>query len=64
MRELELFLVGLLMAASVLPVDEEEGTDVGFNLWYLSWVPLNDMFDVQARHLKWLHVGPHWVYHA
>lgn len=57
MRDLELFLVGLVMASTVYPSMEEDPT-ADFGMWVEAWVPARILFDVESAAIGWLDAGP------
>jgi hypothetical protein len=64
LTDLELFLVGLIMAATVYcdgPQFEDPADN--FDLWRKSWDAAVPAWDQAARGRAWLAVGMNWEYH-
>ena len=62
--DLELFLVGLIMAGTVCcdgPQIEDPTED--FDLWQKSWDTAVDLWNLTARDHGWCAVGMSWEYH-
>ncbi len=62
--DLELFLVGLIMAGTVYcdgPQFEDPAEN--FDLWRKSWDEIVPAWDHAARGCSWLAVGMTWEYH-
>lgn len=65
MDELELMLVGLVMAATIY-CDEPGGSlppTEDFGLWCASWDATRPRWEAMARKLGWVSVGMNWEYH-
>ncbi len=64
LADLELFLVGLIMAGTVYcdGPQVEDPTD-NFDLWLASWDIAVPMWDDAARQQCWRAVGMCWEYH-
>lgn len=65
MYELEVFLVGLLMAASIDPTSDTcptDAADEGFTLWVWSWDQLRPAWDRAAIDLGWVQHKERWTW--
>jgi hypothetical protein len=62
--DLELFLVGLVMAATVYcdGLQVEDPTE-DFDLWRTAWDAVGPAWEAAARERGWRAVGMNWEYH-
>lgn len=64
LADLELFLVGLIMAATVYcDGPQSEGLTDSFEIWRKSWDAAVPAWDCAARGRAWRAVGMNWEYH-
>lgn len=64
LADLELFLVGLIMAGTVYCDGHQfEDTTADFDLWRKSWDVAVYVWDVATRGRTWRRVGATWEYH-
>jgi hypothetical protein len=65
MRDLELFLIGIIMAATLYCDGEQVlDPDDDFELWRRSWDAVRLAWEASARARGWLAVGQQWEFHS